>query len=314
MSMRAFAAILVAGMAVVEPRASERSCAGRTGFASGTVGEVAGRLRDRGSLYLLEDSPRPSVLVFPASCAEPRRIPLRSESRFPSGGLARASDGSLCALSGDNRRIECFDESSGRRVRQSELDVRAQSVWTIRDLLMYARFEQQAGRPLLFRESGNGFEPDRAFMSRPPVPRPDFPFRAPGPEAAGMVENLVQCGLGTSESVPCWRMLTGELRFVGPPGGGAEIPMPDVPGRARAFPLRDALQTPSGVLWLLVNDPPENRDQPAGLGRKLVRMQKGQMRVAPLEPPARMLLDGDDTGVLLLFRDGSAARREAGNP
>lgn len=315
--MRIVAAILAAAAASLEPRTPETPCAGRTGFASGTVGELGGRMRDRGSLYILDNSGRPSVLVFPASCDAPRRIALQSGGRLQTGGIARASDGALCALTPDGRRIECFDEASGRRLRQHELDGRAQSVWTIRGRLAYARFEPQPGRPLLYCESARGFEPDRAFTSRAATLRPDLPFRAPSLEAAGMVENLVQCGLGTARSVPCWRMLTGEIRSVGAfgtSGGSSGLPLPELPHRARAFPLRDALQTPTGVLWLLINDPPEKRDEPVGPGRRLVRLQEGRMRVVALDPPARMILDGDDEDVLLLFRDGSASRRGAVTP
>lgn len=310
--MRILAAILAAAAAGLAPRAPETPCAGRTGFASGTVGELGGRMRDKGSLYILDNSERPSVLVLSASCEAPQRIPLQSEGRLQTGGIARASDGSLCALTPDGRHIDCFDEASGRRLRQHALDGRAQSVWTIRGRLAYARFEPQPGRPLIYRESTRGFEPDGAFTSRAATLRPDLPFRAPSLEAASMVENLVQCGLGTPLSVPCWRVLTGEIRSVGAfnsTGDGPEFLLPELPHRARAFPLRDALRTPTGVLWLLVNDPPEKRDEPVGPGRRLVRLHEGRMRVVALDLPARLILDGDDEGVLLLFRDGSASRR-----
>lgn len=287
---------------------SRASCVGRTGFTAGTVGEPAGRMRDRGALFVLENSEHPSVLIFDTSCSPPRRLLLQTAGRLGLGGIAHAADGALCVVTLDGRSIECFDESSGRRVRRRDLGLRVQSVWTIGGGLVYARFEARTGRPILFRESPSGFSEEPAFTSQTAAPDSETGIRAPGVEAAAMVANLIQCGLGPQDATPCWRMLTGEIRFVGG-AARAPVPMPEVPGRARSFPLRDALFTPNGVLWLLVNDPAENKDEPVGAGRRLARLEGGRIRVETLGASARAILDGDDGGVLILYRDGSASRR-----
>ena len=191
-----------------------------------------------------------------------------------------------------------------------DLGLRVQSIWTIGGGLVYARFEARAGRAILLRESPSGFSEDPAFTSRTAAPDSETGIRAPGVEAGAMVANLIQCGLGPQDATPCWRMLTGEIRFVGG-AARAPVPMPEVPGRARSFPLRDALVTPSGVLWLLVNDPAEKKDEPVGHGRRLARLEDGRIRVDTLAAPARAILDGDDGGVLILYRDGSASRSGA---
>lgn len=297
-------------MAVLESAPSLRPCVGRTGFAAGTVGEAGGRMRDRGSIYILDDGDLPSVLVLDASCAAARRLPLQSGGRLQLAGIAHAANGALCAVSLDGRSIECFDEESGKRVRRYEFGHRVQSVWTIGGGLAYAQFEGRAGQPILFRESRSGFSEDRTFISREPASDSEVGIRAPGVEAAAMVANLIQCGLGPEDATPCWRMLTGEIRFVGR-AARAPVPMPEISGRARSFPLRDALVTPSGVLWLLVNDPAEKKDEPVGAGRRLARLEGGRIRVETLGAPARAILDGDDVGVLILYRDGSASRTGA---
>lgn len=257
---------------------------------------------------MLENSEHPSVLIFDTSCSPPRRLLLQTAGRLGLGGIAHAADGALCVVTLDGRSIECFDESSGRRVRRRDLGLRVQSVWTIGGGLVYARFEARTGRPILFRESRSGFSEESAFTSQTAAPDSETGIRAPGVEAAAMVANLIQCGLGPQDATPCWRMLTGEIRFVGG-AARAPVPMPEVPGRARSFPLRDALFTPNGVLWLLVNDPAENKDEPVGAGRRLARLEGGRIRVETLGASARAILDGDDGGVLILYRDGSASRR-----
>jgi hypothetical protein len=288
-------------VAMLDPAPPARPCAGRTGFTAGTVGEVCGRMRDRGTISILENAERPSVLVFDASCAPPRRIVLQSAGRLQLGGIARAADGALCAVSLDSRSIECFDGSSGRPVRRLDFGFRVQSVWTIAGGLAYARFEARPGQPLVLREGRAGFSEDRTFLSRAAAPDSEIGFRTPGLEAAAMVTNLIQCGLGPPDATPCWRMITGEIRFV----GGAEhvpapVPMPEIAGRSRSFPLRDALRTPGGILWLLVNDPSVKKDEPAGPGLRLARLEGGRIRVEALDRPARAFLDGDDRGVLIL--------------
>src|SRR5664279_959919 len=151
--MRVRASAVFAMVAMLDPAAPARPCAGRTGFSAGTVGEVCGRMRDRGSVYILDNAERPSVLVFDSSCAPPRRLVLQSTGRLQLGGIAHAADGALCAVSLDSRGIECFDEASGRPVRRLALGFRVQSVWTITGGLAYARFEARTGRPIVFRES-----------------------------------------------------------------------------------------------------------------------------------------------------------------
>jgi hypothetical protein len=309
--MRVWASAVLALVAMLDPAPPARPCAGRTGFAAGTVGEVCGRMRDGGTISILENAERPSVLVLDASCAPPHRVLLQSAGRFQIGGIARAADGVLCAVSLDGRAIECFDGSSGRAVRRLDPGFRVQSVWTIGGRLVCARFEARAGQPIVFRESRSGFEEDRTFLSRAAAPDSEIGFHTPGLEAAAMVTNLIQCGLGPPDATPCWRMITGEIRFVG--GAGhvpAAMPMPQIAGMSRAFPLRDVLRTPSGVLWLLVNDSSAKKDEPAGPGRRLARLARGRIEVEALDRPARAFLDGDDRGVLILYRDGSAARWE----
>jgi hypothetical protein len=311
--VNAVAAIFLAAVAIREPRSPETPCAARTGFASGTVGEAGGHTRSRDSLYILEVSDRPSVLVLPFSCGAARRVTLHPAGQLQKAGIARAPDGAVCALSLDGRSIECFEEASGRPVRRYPLDSRAQSIWTIGGALAYARFEPQADKPLIWREGERGFAAESAFKSRAPISR--LPISAPDAGAAAMLENLVDCGLGTVESVPCWRMATGEIRLVGSGSRDSRpISFPEIPNRARAFPLRDVLRTPTGVLWLLINDSPEKKDDPVGPARRLVRLQKDRLRVASLDAPASMILDGDDDDVLVLFRDGSAGRRGAARP
>lgn len=309
--MRVLGAALLAHAILVGAASTRNPCAGRTGFPAGTVGELGGHMRDRGTIYVLESSEHPSVLVLPSSCEPPRRVFLQSVGRLQFGGIARAADGSLCALSVEGHRIECFDESSGRPLRRYELVSRVQAIWTIRGGLAYARYEPTAGRPLLFFEGSSGFSSDRSFTSRGAPSESEILFRAPGPEAAAMVANLIQCGLGSPGAVPCWRMLTGEMRLVGRASDTPAFPTIEIPNAARSFPIRDVLRTEAGVLWLIINDPMERKDEPVGPGRRLLRFQSGRGRVQDLAAPARAILDGDDGAVLVLFRDGSASWRSA---
>lgn len=276
-------------------------CRDGSGFPPGTVAVFGGRTVDGGVLWILDASEHPALLSIAGRGASPDRRPLRNDEPLDASnsGLARARDGSLCALSASGRSLQCFDGRSGERVSLRPLPSRAQGVWSIAGSLGWAGFESRANRALVSIEKPDGFAPAAIVRSRG------------GPTSMEtLTANLFACGLGTADRTPCWFLDSAELLDVAGNGPPARIALPPAARPARSYPVRDAAMTDRGVFWLLLNDPPSRPGALAGDGLRLLRLENasgGRAEVHPLPRPARAVLRADAEDALLLFRDGGAA-------
>lgn len=271
-------------------------CAGRAGFSTGTVGVFAGRHTHGNTTTILDLGKTSSLLSWHWGVSTPHRVDLgREGSSLDPSGLARAADGTLCALAHLGRHLRCLDERSGTTAGDRALPTRAQGIWDVAGRLIYADYELRPDRPLLHTEDGKSFSSLRS--------------RGMADSLGTMTANLFTCGVGLAGSTPCWFLASNSVAMVEASGLVREIDLAAQLAPGGRYPLRDATAAADGRFWLLVNDPPASQESLAGDARRLIRYSPSERRFESLELPsaARAILDAGGDSAFILFKDGSAA-------
>jgi hypothetical protein len=280
------------------------------GGPDGPVGDFGGRSFDAGRIRVLDLSV-PAVRVID-------RTTLRSWTLRLSGtdvpldpyGLAAAEDGTLWILGGKGRFLLRFSEKTGALLERRALSDPAQGVSELWGRLGLLAVRVRPDEPLLLRLEGGEFLRFSGLASRPA-----------SSITAALVRNLLRCGSGTGDAIPCWFTAgPAEILLLGRDGAIRPVTVPSFaqpapaarqdPGGAFTYPVRDAFLSEED-LWLLSNQEGARTPLDAGArrGRHVVLLHEGHAnRVARLDREGRAILDAGPRGLVLLFADGSVSR------
>ena len=120
-----------------------------------------------------------------------------------------------------------------------------------------------------------------------------------------LTRNLVKCGLGLGDEVPCW--FANEAAISVSSGRSARtIAVGWLRAGAidRQTPIWDAALVPSGGFWVLANET-ASRDRRAGTRLFLASERNGGRLSVDLKPAARLIVAASGTRCVLLLTDGS---------
>jgi hypothetical protein len=276
----------------------------------GPVGDFGGRSFDVGEIRILDLSVPAVRLIDPATLRSSTRRLNGSDVSLDPYGFAATGDGTLWVLGGKGRFLLRFSEKTGALLDRRPLRDPGQGVSALWGRVGLLAVRLRPDEPLLLRLEGREFLRFSGLASRP----------ATGISAA-LVRNLVRCGSGTTDAIPCWFTAgPAEILLLGPDGGihpvavpsfaqPARAPTPD-PGAAFTYPVRDAFASEDG-LWVLSNQEGDRTPLEAGArrGRHVVLLREGRAnRVTRLDREARAILDANPRALVLLFADGSVSR------
>jgi hypothetical protein len=276
----------------------------------GPVGDFGGRSIDSGEIRIFDVSV-PAVRRID-------RVTLASSSRRLSGsdvaldpyGFAATGDGTLWILGGKGRFLLRFSEKTGALVEKRALVEPGQGISALWGRVGVVAVRLRPDEPLLLRQEGRDLLRFSGLVSRP----------APGITAA-LIRNLLRCGSGTDEAIPCWYTAgPSEILLLGPDGAVRPVVVPSFaqpalaargdPGGAYTYPVRDAFFSEDG-LWVLSNQEGDRTPLDAGArrGRHVVLLRDGRPnRVMGLDREARAILNATPGGLTLLFANGSIER------
>lgn len=176
-------------------------------------------------------------------------------------GLARLSDGSMWTL--QNRRSLIELKPDGTSDRTISLDRAHLGVFASGDQLILQPAAMEADVPALRARRVDAAEH---------TPWGDIKTRAfPGlHQGAMMALNMVSCGIGLREELPCWFPDEPTVFMVAHDGRTRRIPLAGLPrvipevlltSEAPPRPIRDGYVDPSGTIWILSSG---NRARPSG--------------------------------------------------
>lgn len=273
------------------------------------VGEFGGRaLAGRDILVL--DVERPAIRRIDRRTLRARTTPLSvADGMLDPYGIAALEDGSLWALSDKGRILVRFSATTGERLEKRKLLEPGQGVTRLWDRIGVIAIRLRAGEPLLLRAEEDGLRPFSPILSR-----------AASDVSAHLIANLLRCGSGTGDEVPCW-FLAGppEVALVRRDGSGRRISVPSFaraasrpsqgrdPGARFVYPVRDAFLEPGG-LWVLSNQEGDRTplDEGAVRGRHVGFVREGRTdRIVELAREARAILDAGGGRLVMLYSDGS---------
>jgi hypothetical protein len=275
------------------------------------VGEYGGRAVAGGETVVL-DVAGPAIRRIDRQSLRFRTTPLAAGSvRLDPYGIAVRNDRTVAVLSDRGRNLVRFSAVTGERLEIRKLAEPAQGVTTLwsGQAIGIVPIRLRSGEPMLLAEAEPGWRPVSSITSR-----------SGAGATAHLIANLLRCGSGDGESLPCW-FLAGpaEVRLVRRDGTAARVVVPSLaladPGRApRAdpgagfvYPVRDALLE-TGRLWILTNQEGDRTPLEPGAvrARHVAVVQQGRSRAwIPLGREARAILDAREDRVVLLYSDGS---------
>lgn len=279
---------------------------------AGPVGDFGGRSIDAREIRILDVS-------LPALCRV-ERATLRSTIQRLSGadvsldpyGFAFTEDGAIWVLAGKGRFLLRFSERTGKLVEKRALADPGQGLAGLWGRVGLVAVRVRPGEPLLLRLESAGFLRFSRLVSRS------------APEiTALLIRNLLRCGSGTQDAIPCWYTAgPAEVLLLAPDGTARAIEVPSfaLPSRSRAssrdpgiaftYPVRDAFLSDDG-LWVLTNQEGDRTplEEGARRGRHVVLLRERRpKKVALLDREARAILDAGEHGLVLLFADGTIGR------
>lgn len=273
------------------------------------VGEFGGRAV-AGSYVLMLDLALPAIRRIDRRTLAARTTRLSvGQARLDPYGIAAHGDGTVSALSDRGRLLVRFSAATGERLDTRRLLEPSQGVTGLWDRLGLVPIRLRGGEPLLLEDSADGFRPFSSISSR----------SGANPTAL-LIANLLRCGTGTGDSIPCW-FLAGspEVMLVHRGGSSSRVSVPSfAPAVARAatgadagaafvYPVRDAFLEPGG-LWVLSNQEGGRTPLEEGAirGRHVAHLIEGRTRrIVDLDREARAILDANGERLLMLYADRS---------
>jgi hypothetical protein len=262
------------------------------------------------------------IVVLDLSAPAIRRIDRRSlrvrttplapgGARLDPYGIATRDDRSLLVLADKGRNLVRFSALTGEKLETRQLPEPAQGVTTLWNgrAVGVVPIRLRSGEPMLLAVSESGLRPFSSIVSR-----------SQAGAAAHLVANLLRCGSGDGESLPCW-FLAGppEVALVRRDGAVARLAVPSLaverperapssdPAAGFSYPVRDAL-VEAGRLWVLTNQEGDRTPLEAGAvrARHIAVVREGRPRSwIPLGREARAILDATEGRLVLLYADGS---------
>lgn len=275
------------------------------------VGEFGGRAVAGGEIVVLDLAP-PAIRRIDRGSLRVRTTPLAAgAAALDPYGIASRRDGTISALSEKGRNLVRFSAVTGERLETRKLVEPAQGVTTLWNggAIGIVPIRLRPGEPMLLADAEAGIRPFSSIVSR----------SGAGP-TAHLIANLVRCGSGDAEVLPCW-FLAGppEVDLVRRDGTVARIDVPSLaipsrsgvvrpePGSGFLYPVRDAFFE-TGRLWILTNQEGDRTPLEEGAVRArhvaLVRQWRPR-RLIHLDREARAILDAREDRLVLLYADGS---------
>ena len=273
------------------------------------VGEFGGRAVS-GSYILVLDLAPPAIRLIDRRTLRVRTTPLsRDGARLDPYGIAAHGDGTLSVLSDKGRVLTRFSATTGDRIETRRLPAPSQGVTGLWQRLGVIAIRLRAGEPLLLEDAPEGFRPFSPIVSR-----------SGANPAAQLIGNLLRCGSGTGDALPCW-FLAGppDVVLVHRDGSASRVAVPSfAPARARAttnpdpgsgfvYPVRDAFLEPGG-LWILSNQEGDRTPLEDGAvrARHIAHVREGRIRrIISLDREARAILDANPGRLVILYSDRS---------
>lgn len=273
------------------------------------VGDFGGRAV-AGSYVIVLDLAPPAIRRIDRRTLRARTTPLFvGKARLDPYGIAVHGEGTVSALSDRGRLLVRFSATTGERLDTRRLLAPGQGVTGLWDRLGLVAIRLRDGEPLLLEDTAGGFRPFSSISSR-----------SGANPTAHLIANLLRCGTGTGDSLPCW-FLAGppEVTLVHRDGGSTRVPVPSFApatpratagadaGAAFAYPVRDAFLEPGG-LWVLSNQEGDRTplEEGAVRGRHVAHVRDGRTRrIVELDREARAILDANGARLLMLYADRS---------
>lgn len=274
------------------------------------VGEFGGRAVAGNDVVVLDLAP-PAIRRLDRRSLRVRTTPLAAGPvRLDPYGIATRSDGTFSVLADKGRCLVRFSAVTGERVETRKLAEPAQGVTTLWNggPIGLVPIRLRPGEPMLLADLETGSRPISSIVSR----------SAPGPTSL-LIANLVRCGSGDGDSLPCW-FLAGppEVDLVRRDGTVAKILVPSLaairrgddradPGAGFVYPVRDAFFE-TGRLWILTNQEGDRTplEEGAVRARHVALVREGRHRgLITLDREARAILDARADRLVLLYADGS---------
>jgi len=273
------------------------------------VGEFGGRAVSGSYILVLDLAPR-AIHLIDRRTLRVRTTPLaRDGVRLDPYGIAAHGDGTLSVLADKGRVLSRFSATTGERIETRKLPEPSQGVTGLWNRLGVIAIRLRAGEPLVLEDGAEGFRPFSPIVSR-----------SGANPAAQLIGNLLRCGSGTGDALPCW-FLAGppDVTLVHRDGSATHVAVPSfAPARARAasrsdpgagfvYPVRDAFLEPGG-LWILSNQEGDRTPLEDGAvrARHLAHVREGRVRrIVSLAREARAILDANPARLVILYSDRS---------
>ncbi|MEO8348916.1 MAG: hypothetical protein ABI610_08395 [Acidobacteriota bacterium] len=273
------------------------------------VGEFGGRAVAGSYILVLDVSP-PAIRRIDRRTLRARTTPLSvGAGTLDPYGIAAHGDGTLSALSDKGRILLRFSAATGERLETKKLLLPSQGVTSLWGWIGVIPIRLRAGEPLLLQDSDVGPRPFSSIVSR-----------SGANPTAHLIANLLRCGSGTGDAVPCW-FLAGppEVALVQRDGRTSRISVPSFapvaprstplrdPGAGFVYPVRDVFLEPGG-LWVLSNQEGDRTplEEGAVRGRHVALVREGRTRrIVELDREARAILDAGRGRIVMLYADRS---------
>lgn len=294
MAMISILLTIVAALTVVKQTDEARQI--RIVAASAPVGDapILGRATCGNSVWLLNQTSE--LVEVSVSNRRVVRRPIRGfQSTARPWGLACVADGTLWTL--ETPRSLVHLASDGRVVERIDLWLPRVALFASGNRLLFQQLPAVVAAPLLATS----------------VPRKPFEVRTwagllartATSRADQLAQNIVNCGIASGVSVPCW--FANEARVTVSDGTTARswpLPFLKSPSVDQTLPIWDAALVASGHIWILATS--ARAFDGRRVGRQLIRMEAAGTRHGgiDLDPPARLILTATQTTCTVLTARG----------
>ena len=206
-------------------------------------------------------------------------------------GLACLADGTLWTLA--SPRTVARLGQDGRVLERVDFTWPRVSLFAIGDRLLFQQLPTVVAAPIL-----------AATPPRRPLDVQSWPGllgRATASPTDQLSQNLVNCGIGTATSLPCWFANDAGITVSdGKTARRQTFPALQSSTVDRTLPIRDVAITANGRIWVLATAPESVTARRAG-GRLIQTDREGsRLGEIDLDPPARVLLSATDARCVLL--------------
>jgi hypothetical protein len=283
---------------------------------AGPVGEYGGRWIGTREIRLFDTRVPGLYRIDRATLATTVQPLLGADVPLDPYGIALPGDGTVWVLADRGRFVIRFSEATGERVEKRRLPEPCQGIATFWNSAGLFMVRLRPNERMLLRAENGSLRPFSPLSSR---------------SASGLAEqliaNLVKCGTGTKDAIPCWFVAGDpEVMLVGRTGALRPIAVSSLarpspargtsrePGVAFTYPVRDAFLLDGGSLWTLTNQEGDRTplEDGARRGRHVILMRHGRSeRMLELPSEARAILDASEQSLVVLFADGSVRRIRA---